>query len=116
MLKFVSLKFHRDATLSSLVCAYIYSISYLHLSCSVVSIFPATILCTICHVKLLLSYCILVVRQTVLSTPGYKLVRKKKKNLLHPLYVLVDLHQQTLFFCLQQLQMLCRSVKLTEVD
>ena len=25
-------------------------------------------------------------------------------------------HQQTSFFCLQQLQMLCRSVKLTEVD
>jgi len=25
-------------------------------------------------------------------------------------------HQQTLFFCLQQLQMLCRSVKLTEAD
>jgi len=28
----------------------------------------------------------------------------------------IKLHQQTLFFCLQQLQMLCRSVKLTEVD
>ena len=37
-------------------------------------IFPATILCTLRHIKLLLSYCTFVVRWTVLSILGYKLL------------------------------------------
>ena len=44
------------------------------------SIFLAIILCTLCHVKLLLSYCTFVVCQTVLSTLGYKLLMFKKKK------------------------------------
>jgi len=67
------------ATLSSLVCAHICPTSFLHLSCPADSIFPATILCTLCHVKLLLSYCTFVVRRTVLSTLGYKLLTLKIK-------------------------------------
>jgi len=54
-----------------------------HLSCSVVSIYPAIILCMFCHVKFPLSYCTSVVCQTVLSIPGYKLLiyKFKKKKL-----------------------------------
>ena len=66
-------------------CVLICPTFFLHLSCPADSIFPATILCMLCHIKLLLSYCTFVVRQTVLSTPGYKLLtfkkkKKKKKN------------------------------------
>jgi len=55
------------------VCSYM-SNSLFAPILSTVSIFPAIILCTFSHVKFPFSYCTSVVHQTVLNTPGYKLL------------------------------------------